>query len=63
MILFFFWTEQVLCTELKRGDALIFENLFNSLDNFHLKRVIEYLNKYNIKNLIDVGAHKGEFLN
>ena len=41
---------------------MIYENLINLLDIFHLNRIIIYLNKYKINNIIDVGAHKGEFL-
>lgn len=36
-------------------------NLIDSL--YHHKRIVDYLTKLNIHTLIDVGAHKGEFIN
>ena len=41
--------------------ALI-EKIFNPLSSFHHKRIFKYLNKLDIEKIIDVGAHKGEFL-
>ena len=39
------------------------EKLVNFLDkNYHHKRIIKFLNNYKIDSIIDVGAHKGEFL-
>jgi len=39
------------------------EKLINFLDNiYHHKRIIKFLSKYEISSLIDVGAHKGEFI-
>lgn len=39
------------------------EKLINFLDNiYHHKRIIKFLSKYEILSLIDVGAHKGEFI-
>ncbi len=40
----------------------IIENIFNPLSSFHHKRILKYLLKLNINKIIDVGAHKGEFL-
>ena len=41
--------------------ALI-EKIFNPLSSFHHKRIFKYLNELDIEKIIDVGAHKGEFL-
>ena len=41
--------------------ALI-EKIFNPLSSFHHKRIFKYLNKLDIEKIIDIGAHKGEFL-
>ena len=42
---------------------MLLEKLINFLDkNFHHKRLIKFLNNYEINTIIDVGAHKGEFL-
>lgn len=41
---------------------MIFENIFNFLDLYHQKRIINFIKKYNIKYFVDIGAHKGEFL-
>ena len=41
--------------------ALI-EKIFNPLSSFHHKRISRYLSKLNIEKIIDIGAHKGEFL-
>ena len=38
------------------------DNFFLIFSNYHHKRISNYLQKLNIKDLIDVGAHKGEFL-
>ena len=38
------------------------ENIFNPLSSFHHKRIRNYLKKINIEKIIDIGAHKGEFL-
>ena len=38
------------------------ENIFNPLSSFHHKRILKYLFKLDIDKIIDVGAHKGEFL-
>lgn len=40
------------------------EKIINLIDSFyHHKRIVDYLIKLNIHTLIDVGAHKGEFIN
>ena len=41
--------------------ALI-EKIFNPLSTFHHKRISKYLSGLDIEKIIDVGAHKGEFL-
>ncbi len=41
--------------------ALI-EKIFNPLSTFHHKRISQYLSKLDIEKIIDIGAHKGEFL-
>ena len=41
--------------------ALI-EKIFNPISTFHHKRISSYLKKLDIEKIIDVGAHKGEFL-
>ena len=41
--------------------ALI-EKIFNPLSSFHHKRISRYLNNLDIEKIIDIGAHKGEFL-
>ena len=41
--------------------ALI-EKIFNPLSSFHHKRISRYLSKLDIEKIIDIGAHKGEFL-
>ena len=38
------------------------ERIFNPLSSFHHKRIFKYLNKLDIEKIIDIGAHKGEFL-
>ena len=42
---------------------MFFERIYPLLDSYHQKRIIKYLDKFKIKYFIDVGAHKGEFLN
>ena len=41
--------------------ALI-EKIFNPLSTFHHRRISKYLYKLDIEKIIDIGAHKGEFL-
>ena len=41
--------------------ALI-ENIFNPISSFHHKRISRYLCELDIEKIIDIGAHKGEFL-
>ncbi len=41
--------------------ALI-EKLFNPLSTFHHRRIFRYLNELDIEKIVDIGAHKGEFL-
>ena len=41
--------------------ALI-EKIFNPISSFHHKRISEYLSTLDIEKIIDIGAHKGEFL-
>ena len=41
--------------------ALI-EKIFNPLSSFHHKRISRYLSELDIEKIIDIGAHKGEFL-
>ena len=41
--------------------ALI-EKIFNPLSSFHHKRISRYLCELDIEKIIDIGAHKGEFL-
>ncbi len=42
---------------------MFFEKIINFLDNnYHHKRITKFLNQYKILALIDVGAHKGEFI-
>tara|TARA_B100000989_G_scaffold116496_1_gene85730 strand:+ start:96 stop:773 length:678 start_codon:yes stop_codon:yes gene_type:complete len=41
--------------------ALI-EKIFNPLGSFHHKRISKYLSNLDIEKIIDIGAHKGEFL-
>ena len=40
----------------------IIEKIFNPLSAFHHKRISRYLRKLDIDKIIDIGAHKGEFL-
>ena len=41
--------------------ALI-EKIFKPLSALHHRRISRYLNKLDIEKIIDIGAHKGEFL-
>ena len=41
--------------------ALI-EKIFNPISSFHHKRISKYLCELEIEKVIDIGAHKGEFL-
>mgnify|MGYP001187921066 CR=1 FL=1 len=41
--------------------ALI-EKIFNPLSSFHHKKISRYLSELDIEKIIDIGAHKGEFL-
>ena len=41
--------------------ALI-EKIFNPISSFHHKRISKYLSKLDIEKVVDIGAHKGEFL-
>ena len=41
---------------------MFIEKIFNPLSNFHHKRISKYLCKLDIEKIIDIGAHKGEFL-
>ncbi len=38
------------------------EKIFNPLSSFHHKRIFMYLKKLDIDKIIDIGTHKGEFL-
>ena len=40
----------------------LIEKIFNPLSSFHHKRIFMYLKKLDIDKIIDIGAHKGEFL-
>tara|TARA_B100000886_G_scaffold226967_1_gene158211 strand:- start:287 stop:964 length:678 start_codon:yes stop_codon:yes gene_type:complete len=41
---------------------VLIEKIFNPLSSFHHKRIFRYLNELDIEKIIDIGAHKGEFL-
>ena len=41
--------------------ALI-EKIFNPLSSFHHKKISRYLSELDIEKIVDIGAHKGEFL-
>ena len=42
---------------------MLLEKLVNFLDKkYHHKRVIKFLNNYEIDSIIDVGSHKGEYI-
>lgn len=40
----------------------LIEKIFNPLSTFHHKRILIYLKNLDIDKIIDIGAHKGEFL-
>ena len=40
----------------------LIEKIFNPLSSFHHKRISRYLCELDIEKIIDIGAHKGEFL-
>ena len=40
----------------------LIEKIFNPLSTLHHKRILKYIRKLDIEKIIDVGAHKGEFL-
>lgn len=40
----------------------LIEYIFNPISSFHHKRILNYLKKLNIEKVVDVGAHKGEFI-
>ena len=40
----------------------LIEKIFDPLSTFHHKRIYNYLCKLDIEKVIDIGAHKGEFL-
>ena len=40
----------------------IIEKIFNPLSSFHHQRIFRYLRQLDIDKIIDIGAHKGEFL-
>ena len=40
----------------------LIEKIFNPISRFHHKRISRYLNELDIEKIIDIGAHKGEFL-
>ena len=40
----------------------LIESIFNPISSFHHKRILNYLKKLNIEKVVDVGAHKGEFI-
>ena len=41
---------------------LLIEKIFNPLASFHHRRICRYLCDLKIERIIDIGAHKGEFL-
>ena len=41
---------------------MFLEKIFNPLSNFNHKRISRYLRELDIEKIIDIGAHKGEFL-
>ena len=41
---------------------MLIEKIFNPLSIFHHKRISKYLSNLDIEKIIDIGAHKGEFL-
>lgn len=40
----------------------LIEKIFNPLTTFHHKRILMHLRNLNIDKIVDIGAHKGEFL-
>ena len=40
----------------------LIEKIFNPLSSFHHRRISRYLNDLDIEKIVDIGAHKGEFL-
>lgn len=40
----------------------IIEKIFKPISSFHHRRILRYLCKLDIEKIIDIGAHKGEFL-
>jgi len=40
----------------------LIEKIFNPISSFHHERIFMYLKKLDIDKVIDIGAHKGEFL-
>ncbi len=40
----------------------LIEKIFNPLSSFHHRRISKYLSELDIEKIIDIGAHKGEFL-
>ena len=42
--------------------ALLIEKIFNPISTFHHERISRHLKELDIEKIIDVGAHKGEFL-
>tara|TARA_B100000941_G_C28490320_1_gene547521 strand:+ start:969 stop:1646 length:678 start_codon:yes stop_codon:yes gene_type:complete len=40
----------------------LIEKIFDPLSTFHHKRISKYLSELDIEKIIDIGAHKGEFL-
>ena len=40
----------------------LIEKIFNPLSTFHHKRISKYISQLDIEKIIDIGAHKGEFL-
>jgi len=41
---------------------VLVEKIFSPLSSFHHRRIFRYLKKLDIDKIIDIGAHKGEFL-
>ncbi len=41
---------------------ILIEKIFNPLISFHHKRIYRYLCELDIEKIVDIGAHKGEFL-
>jgi len=42
---------------------MFIENFINFIDRvYHQRRILNFLQKYSIKTIIDVGSHKGEFI-